>query len=240
MTTSDDINELAPALAKAQGAMVNAAKDTKNPFFGSKYADLASVWDACRKPLSDNGLSIVQLPDVQFQGAPEFESYKTKSGDERWRAKVITTVTVITRLLHSSGQWIEDEIQAVLPSGDPQSIGSAITYLRRYALSALVGVAPEDDDAEATTQQAPAKPAKLQKQDGYDDWLIDLQAVAAEGEAALKKAWEASSKERRAYLLADDPQGWTAIKAHAKSADERRAAAPRAPEQPSVLVSELA
>lgn len=219
---SDSLSELAPALAKAQGAMVNAAKDTKNPFFNSKYADLASVWDACRAPLSDNGLSIVQLPEVQFQGAPEFESYKTRNGDERWRAKVLTTVIVRTRLLHSSGQWIDDVINAVLPSGDPQSIGSAITYLRRYALSALVGVAPEDDDAEATAQPKgqPQPASKLVKPKHYDEWLIDLRSVADEGEAALKRSWEGSTKDLRAYLLADDPQGWADMKALAKSRDE--------------------
>lgn len=151
MTSSEQINELAAALSKAQGAMKNAPKDTENPFFRSRYADLASVWDACRKPLTDQGLSIIQVPEVTFGGEPEFESYRTKTGDERWRAKVITTVNVRTRLLHTSGQWIDDDIKAVLPSGDPQSIGSAITYLRRYALSAMVGVAPEDDDAEAAT-----------------------------------------------------------------------------------------
>ena len=63
MIQSETIGKLSEALAKAQGAMQNAVKDSSNPFFKSTYADLASVWDACRKPLSDNGLAIIQTAD---------------------------------------------------------------------------------------------------------------------------------------------------------------------------------
>ncbi len=142
LTHSEQINEVASALAKAQGAMAPAMKDANNPFFHSKYADLASVWDACRKPLTSNGLSIVQSPSAEG-----------------------TTVKLDTILLHTSGQWMCGTASAVAKDDGPQAIGSAITYLRRYALQSFAGVAPEDDDAEAgegrtTGTQASAVPRK--------------------------------------------------------------------------------
>ena len=150
LTTSGQINELATALAKAQGEMGGAVKDSSNPFFRSKYADLASVWDACRAPLSKHGLSVVQFPNTEYAGAPEAYEWTAKqSGETRYGVRVVTTVSVVTRLLHASGQFLEDRVSTMLPTGDPQAVGSAITYLRRYALQAVVGIAPEDDDAEA-------------------------------------------------------------------------------------------
>lgn len=123
MTTSDQINELATALAKAQGVMDCAAKGSVNPHFKSRYADLASVWIACRGPLAANGLAVIQ-------GVATDANH----------------VTVTTRLAHASGQWIESVAAADARDAGPQSIGSVVTYLRRYALSAMVGVAPDDDD----------------------------------------------------------------------------------------------
>lgn len=128
MTKSDSIAELASALAKAQGQIKGAVKDSENPFFKSRYADLASVWDACRKPLSDNALSVIQLTKADENG-----------------------VTVTTILAHASGQWIEEALTLPLKEQTPQAVGSALTYGRRYGLSAMVGIAPEDDDAEAAT-----------------------------------------------------------------------------------------
>lgn len=131
MKTSEQINELAAALSKAQGEIEGAHKDSANPFFKSKYADLASIWEACRGPLSKNGLAVVQLPrlDGNF-------------------------VVMETRLLHSSGQWIEGELAATAKDDGPQAVGSTCTYLRRYALQSVIGVAPEDDDGEAATDRS--------------------------------------------------------------------------------------
>jgi len=137
MNHSEDIKDLAAALAKAQGQMENAAKDSNNPHFKSKYADLASVWDACRKALSENGLSVVQPAG----GGPE-------------------TVTVTTRLMHTSGQWIEEAITLKPMQMTPQGIGSCITYGRRYALASMVGVCPDDDDGNAASQ--PVAPVQTQ------------------------------------------------------------------------------
>lgn len=125
---SEQINELAGALAKAQGKITGALKDSANPFFKSKYADLASVWDACRGPLSENGLAIVQ---------------QTESDD--------SGVYVVTTLAHSSGQWMRSRLRLTPKDDTPQAMGSAITYGRRYALAAAVGVAQVDDDGNAAS-----------------------------------------------------------------------------------------
>jgi ERF superfamily len=160
MQTSEQIAELAAALATAQAAMRGAVKDSENPFFRSKYADLASVWEACREPLTANHLAIVQFPRATFEGKPEAYEWTTRTGEVRYGVRVPTVVSVLTRLMHSSGQWLEDTTSTMLPNADPQAVGSAITYLRRYALAAVAGVAPEDDDAEAahTASRAQALP----------------------------------------------------------------------------------
>lgn len=128
MNKSESIKELAAALAKAQGAIEGAKKDSKNPFYKSSYADLASVWDACRKPLSDNGLCVVQTIDQHDTGA-----------------------YLETTLMHSSGEWVSSTIAINPVKNDPQGVGSAITYMRRYGLQAMVGIAPEDDDGNAAS-----------------------------------------------------------------------------------------
>jgi hypothetical protein len=132
MQKSESIAALAGALAKAQAEILGAKKDSENPFFKSKYADLAAVWDACRGPLTKNELSIVQTPRTEI----------TENS---------TVIYVGTLLSHSSGEWISEELSAIPVKDDPQGIGSCITYLRRYALSAFTGVAPEDDDGNAAS-----------------------------------------------------------------------------------------
>lgn len=126
---SDRIDELAAALSKAQAVIEGAIKDADNPYFKSKYADLGSVWEACRKPLTDNGLAVIQTTE----GAnPE-------------------QVTIVTTLVHSSGQWYRGHLTMKPVKADPQGIGSCITYGRRYGLQAIAGVAPEDDDGNAAS-----------------------------------------------------------------------------------------
>ncbi len=130
---SATIGALAAALAKAQGQMKGATRDSVNPHFKSKYADLASVWDACRAPLSANGLAVTQTVSSGAGG-----------------------VTVTTTLLHSSGEWMRDRCTFPVSQNTAQGYGSAITYGRRYALAALVGVAPdEDDDGNAASAGTP-------------------------------------------------------------------------------------
>ena len=129
---SQELKDLAAALAKAQAAVKGALRDSSNPHYKSKYADLESVWDACRKPLTDNGLSVSQWPGRDSDGA----------------------ATLTTMLLHSSGQWIKGTASTALSKNDAQGVGSALTYLRRYALAAVASVAPEDDDGNAASQRS--------------------------------------------------------------------------------------
>jgi len=123
MEQSEQIGKLAEALAKAQGILKGAIKDSENPFFKQKYADLSSVWDACREPLSKNGLAVIQTMDIGEHGEP----------------------VVVTTLCHASGEWIRGRLMMKPVKHDPQSIGSCITYGRRYGLAAIVGIAPEND-----------------------------------------------------------------------------------------------
>jgi len=138
MKHSESIAALAGALAKAQLQIEPASKNATNPHFRSHYADLASIWDACRGPLNTNGLSIVQFPC---------------DGD-------VGRTGLCTMLLHSSGEWISEVVTTRSQKDDPQGLGSALTYLRRYALAAVVGVtATEDDDGNAASTPANARVA---------------------------------------------------------------------------------
>jgi hypothetical protein len=122
---SQEIGALLEALAKAQAIMEGAVEDSANPFFKSSYADLTSVWKACRKPLTQHGLSVVQTTQV-IDGA----------------------MCLVSVLGHSSGQWIRSVLPVNPQKPDIQSLGSTITYSRRYSLAALVGICPADDDGE--------------------------------------------------------------------------------------------
>lgn len=147
MRHSDQINEIAAALAKAQGAMSHAVKDRTNPHLSNKYATLAACIDAVRGPLSAQGIALVQSGTLRDDGA----------------------VHVTTMLVHASGQWFAADtlISAGGAKGvtNAQSIGSAITYGKRYGLMAMVGISSEDDDDDgnnasrtpARSEPAPAR-----------------------------------------------------------------------------------
>lgn len=130
MNKSESITELAKALSNFQGKMTAVKKDATNPFYKSKYATLDTIWETIRTLLAENGLSVAQTMDY----------YNDKS-------------TLQTTLYHTSGEWISGT-QLVNPvKDDPQSLGSAISYARRYSLSAILGiVADEDDDANIATK----------------------------------------------------------------------------------------
>lgn len=214
METSTEIAELATALAKAQGEIEGATKDSANPFFKSKYADLASVWDACRKPLSNHGLAVVQSPSVEVP-SPDGHSAMTAV------AIILPRVSVETLLLHSSGQWMKNIVSALAKEDAPQAIGSCITYLRRYALQSVVGVAPEDDDAEAAqgrgngNGRSAQAPSQAPPPKGYEDWLTDLESAVSMGTKALESAWKGSKAEYRTYLTATNAKGWERMKGEA-------------------------
>lgn len=139
--TSEQINEIAKALAAAQASVMKAGKDGKNQHFRSKYATLESVWDACREPLTKNGLAVVQAP-------------ASDSG----------RVIVTTRFLHISGQWIESSLSLRPMKDDAQAIGSAITYGKRYGLMAMAGIADDDDDDGDKAVRPAAPPINMHDQ----------------------------------------------------------------------------
>lgn len=136
---SERIELIAAALAKAQLQIKGAVKDSQNPHFKSQYADLSSVWDACHEHLNANGICVVQ---------------QTELLDGQWR--------LVTRLIHTSGQWFRNEWPVRPQQDTPQGLGSAVTYARRYSLAAIAGVAPrgDDDDGNAASQPAQAPPQK--------------------------------------------------------------------------------
>lgn len=137
MKKSDLINELATALAKAQSEMKHAIKDAKNPFFKSDYATLSSISEACLPFLNKHGIAVTQTTEV----------YETAG------------VLLVTTMMHVSGQWISSSYPVHPVKNDPQSLGSALSYARRYSLAGIAGVVVGDDDAEsAMDRNTPEKP----------------------------------------------------------------------------------
>lgn len=176
MNKSENISELAKALSKAQAEMSGAKKSSNNPFFKSKYADLKEVIECVKEPFADNGLSFVQFP-ISNDGFAGVE----------------------TVIMHSSGEWISNEYMLKVSKNDPQGIGSAITYARRYALQAACGVPSEDDDAESamgrsTKQKKAPEPKPEPKQTKIE--AIELLA-GAEDFSKLVGAWNKVSKENK-------------------------------------------
>lgn len=203
MVTSESINEIAGALAKAQGEMAPAVKDAMNPAFRSKYADLAAVWAACCPALTKHQIATVQDATLCERG-----------------------VSVTTRLIHATGQWMEfGPLTVPMSKQDAHGVGSATTYARRYGLSAALGIVADDDDGNAAvqgngepTKAVPAK-AKLVKPAGFDDWRVTLKASAESGKLALKEVWQKASAEYRTYLNTIDPLALDALKAIADKAE---------------------
>lgn len=177
MNKSETIGELAKALVQVQAKIEGAKMDSENPFFKSKYADLSSIWEACRKPLTANGLAVVQTADTD---------------DSR--------VIIETTLLHTSGEWISGRLAITPMKPDPQGVGSAITYARRYCLAAIVGICPEDDDAEGAMARGQkvkeeVKPKPVAKQqDNEPNWSqfwvevgkLGLDSAAAHDQLGVK------------------------------------------------------
>jgi hypothetical protein len=167
--TSTECGDLFAALSKAQAAVTAAAKDKTNPHFRNSYADLASVWDACRGPLTDNDLSITQWPETVENG-----------------------VAVTTVLGHASGQWMRSVLVMPLDAkATAQQVGSAVTYARRYMLAAVAGVAPDDDDGNAASEAPPKnKPApKQSKPASKPEAKASPTATRSVENSECRKAW---------------------------------------------------
>lgn len=140
---SDEIKDIAQAMCKAQATISGARKDSTNPFFKSNYADLGSVTEAIRESATANGLSYTQ------------GNIPSENG-----------ITVVTTVMHSSGQWLRGFLFLPSTKVDPQQFGSAMTYARRYGLAAAFGVVQEDDDgnsASKNTTQPHNKTSDIQK-----------------------------------------------------------------------------
>jgi 20S proteasome alpha/beta subunit len=154
MNKSETLNKLAPALVKAQASMAGATKSAANPFFKSKYANLEEVIKVVKAAFAENGLSFVQFP---------------VSGDG--------TAGVETIIMHESGEFISNEFLLKCAKVDPQGMGSAITYARRYGLQAACGIPSEDDDGNAAS-------APMTK-----ERAIELLTQAID-EGSLRDAWK--------------------------------------------------
>lgn len=137
MRHSDSLAKLSAAVVKANAAVSNALKDSQNPHYGSTFASLNSVLDAIKPVYATHGLTFVQLPGFEDGHA-----------------------TLDTMLVHESGEWLAHTSGAPLQKPDPQGVGSAITYLRRYSLASLAGIGQEDDDGNAASStRSVSKPA---------------------------------------------------------------------------------
>lgn len=140
MNTSPTIGLIAKALATAQAEIENVGKDAVNTQFAKpdtkgplrpSYATLAAVLDVCRPVLAKNGIALIQSPGNDGEA-----------------------VTLTTTLAHESGEWFQSTVGVIPGKRDAQGLGSALTYLRRYSLSAICGVAQEDDDGNAASAHA--------------------------------------------------------------------------------------
>lgn len=127
MKTSESIKELAAALCNVQANIAPAKFNAVNPFFKSRYADLNSVYEACRGLMTENGLALVQFPSI-----PPIE--------------IGPAIALTSRLMHESGEWLEDTMVMPLAKTTAQDYGSGLTYARRYALSAIIGIVSDEDD----------------------------------------------------------------------------------------------
>jgi ERF superfamily len=145
MKKSDSIVEISKALIRFHSEVSPVTKDANNPFYKSQYATLDNTLETVKKPLGNAGLSFAQFPD--------------ENG--------LTTI-----LMHESGEWIESTYSVPLAKQDPQGAGSAITYMRRYALGAILGLATEIDDdgntASTPAQAVKSSPRGVQKPTGVD------------------------------------------------------------------------
>jgi hypothetical protein len=170
MRNSESLANISPALVKAINAIEGVKKGAANPFFKSKYANLESVIEAAHDALSANGLAVMQGPGPMDGNC----------------------ITLTTRLVHESGEWIETDFS--LPAGkmDPQAAGSAITYARRYSLMAMLNMPAVDDDGEASMPRTtkpgePKNPNVSVTPEGPDFWGAEGSGMSAY--QAKKDGW---------------------------------------------------
>lgn len=189
MKTSESLSNISMALHKAQTAITFAAKDARNPHFKNTYADLPAVIDAIKEPLNAAGIVFLQTGSPSDDGC----------------------LHLTTRLQHTSGEWMEDTLVMPLPKQDPQGFGSAMTYARRYALSAITGLYQDDDDGNKgsgignETQQPERRGKPAPKAEPAFDLEAELSAMReCEDAETLKKifgaAWKRGNAAEKATL----------------------------------------
>lgn len=174
--TSEAIDAISAALAKASPHIGSANKDSKNPHFKSDYASLESAINASKAALTDEGVFVMQSPGEISEGA----------------------IRMATRLVHSSGQWIETTCDVPLQKRDAQGVGSAITYGRRYSLMAALNIPAADDDG-TEASKPPPKSSKTPKADVHPDERLDFEGVC-ERPAQVEQLNAAASREPFAAL----------------------------------------
>ncbi len=150
MKTSEQIDKIAPAFLLAQKAIKFAVKDAQNPHLKNRYADLPSVIDAVKQALNDSGIAIIQTAGDLIEGK-----------------MVLSTV-----LMHESGQWFRSDTTMPLAKQDAQGYGSAVTYARRYALSAMTGLYQDDDDGNAASNVG--QPRQNLNQEAFNAVAMEL------------------------------------------------------------------
>ncbi len=219
MKTSESLSKISPALLKAQRAITFASKDATNQHFRSTYADLPSVIEAIKPALNEAAIVFLQTFSPSEAGF----------------------IAVTTRLIHESGEWIEDTATVPLPKSDPQGYGSAATYARRYSLAAITGLYQDDDDGNA----ASANPNQIQatrstattgvweglttdQQTRLIDIIADVKAHIAQGDdwgayESLETA-DLDDAEKTALWSKLDSKSRSAIKERAKLAREKEKA----------------
>lgn len=148
---SPTIGQISEALAKAQGMIGNALKDSANPFFKSKYADLSAITEVSKKPLSDNNLmfSCSVVPDNGMY-------------------------YLVATLSHVSGEWLRSYMPLIVEKPDMQKLGAAISYSRRYALSSLCHIATEDDDGESLVDRSSGEIKQKTLTDAQKSYIASL------------------------------------------------------------------
>ena len=180
MKTSESIKSIAEALVSAQKEIKFAVKDSTNPHFKSKYANINSVIDAVKKPLNDNNIAVLQSLSPSDDGK----------------------LHLTTRLIHSSGEWIEDTAVCPLQKQDPQGLGSAISYIRRYSLSALCAVYADDDDGQSASLNAADYLMKIKESETLEELQANYNFVMGEvkNDRTLSKMVIDAKDKRKAEL----------------------------------------
>jgi hypothetical protein len=180
MKTSESIKQIAEALVSAQKEIRFAVKDSTNPHYKSKYANINSVIDAVKAPLNNNGIALIQS--------------LSPSDDNK--------LHLTTRLIHSSGEWIEDTAVCPLQKQDPQGLGSAISYIRRYSLSAMCAVYADDDDGQSAALNAADYLQKITQSQTLEELQANYNFVMGEvkNDRTLSKMVIEAKDKRKAEL----------------------------------------